>query len=181
MMYQHLNYADWASAPSHIMMPRILSLLRRSFAVLTPEIFWPLYLALGRPIMEYSQQASSPYQRWDIALMKRTQRQATRMVECMKELPNEDRLHRLNIFSLERCRLRGDLILAYKIFLRRRDLPQAEFFEAPLERDLQGHDNRLRQHTISCFLPSRVTEITVISILALHYRGSLSCCELSHS
>ncbi len=115
---------------------RILFLLRRGFAVLTPEILQPLYLALVRPILEYGQQSSSPYIRRDIALMERIHLLATRMGKGMRELPYEDRLRRLNIFSLERHRLRGDLILAYNIFHGRLDLPQVEFFEAPAERDL---------------------------------------------
>ncbi len=64
---------------------RILFQLRRGFAVLTPEIFGPLYLALVRPILEYGQQASSPYLRRNIALMERIQRLATRMVKGMRE------------------------------------------------------------------------------------------------
>ncbi len=47
--------------------------------------------------------------------MERMQRLATRMVKGMRELPYDERLRRLNLFSLERCRLRGDLILAYNI------------------------------------------------------------------
>ncbi len=115
-----------------------------NLSVLTPEIFRPLYSALVRPILEYGQQASSPYLQRDIALMERIQRLATRMVKGMRELPYEDRLRRLNIFSFERRRLRGDLILAYNIFHGRLDLPRAEFFEAPSERDLRGHDYKLR-------------------------------------
>ncbi len=63
---------------------RILFVLRRAFAVLTPEIFRPLYLAVERPILGYGQQASSPNLRRDIALMQRIQRQATRTVKCMR-------------------------------------------------------------------------------------------------
>ncbi len=59
------------------------------------------------------------------------ERLATRMVKDMRELPYEERLRRLNLFSLERRRLRGDLILAYNIFHERLDFPHAEFFEAP--------------------------------------------------
>ncbi len=69
------------------------------------------------------------------------------MVKGMRELPYNDRLRRLNIFSFERRRLRGDLILAYNIFHGRFELPQAEFFEAPSERDLRGHDFKLRHRS----------------------------------
>ncbi len=97
--------------------------------------------------MEYGQQAPSIYLRQDIALMERIQRLATRMVKGMRELPYEDRLRRLNIFSLKRRRLRGDLILAYNIFHGYLDLPRAGFFEAPSERDLRGHDFKLRHRS----------------------------------
>ncbi len=56
----------------------------------------------------------------------------------------EDRLRRLNIFSLERRRLRGDPILADDIFHGRLDFFQAGCFEPPAERDLRGHDLKLR-------------------------------------
>ncbi len=81
-----------------------------------------------RPILEYGQQESSPYLRRDIDLMESIQGLAIRMVKGMRELPYEDRLHRLNISSLERRRFRGDLILAYSILHSRLDLPRADFF-----------------------------------------------------
>ncbi len=77
----------------------------------------------------------------------RLQRLATRMVKGMRELPYEERLRRLNLFSFERRRLRGDLILAYNIFHGRLDFPHAEFFEAPAERNLRGHDFKIRHRS----------------------------------
>ncbi len=71
------------------------------------------------------------------------QRLATCMVKDMNELPYEDRLCLLNIDSLELRRLRGDLILAYKIIHGHLDLPQA-FFWAPAKRDLRRHGLKLR-------------------------------------
>ncbi len=62
--------------------------------------------------------------------MERLPRLATRMVKCMRELPYKERLRRLNLYSLERRRLRRDLILAYNIFHGRLNFPQAEFSEA---------------------------------------------------
>ncbi len=91
--------------------------------------------------------------------MERIQRLATRMVKGMTELPYEGRLRRLNIFSLERRRLRGDLTLAYNIFHGRLDLPQAEFFAAPAERDLRGHDFQLRHRSFR--LPRQTALISV--------------------
>ncbi len=79
--------------------------------------------------------------------MERMQRLATRMVKGMRELPYEERLRRLKFFSLERRRLRGNLIFAYNIFHGRLDLPQAEFFEASAERDLRGYDFKLRHRS----------------------------------
>ncbi len=73
-----------------------------------------------------------------IALMARIQRLVTRMVNGMRELPYAERLRRLNLYSFERRRLRGDLILAYNIFQtpRRKRI----FFEVPAERNLRGHE-----------------------------------------
>ncbi len=79
--------------------------------------------------------------------MERIQRLATRMVKGMRERPYEDRFRQLNIFSLERRRLRGELILAYNIFHGRLDLPHVEIFEAPAELDLRGHDFKLRHRS----------------------------------
>ncbi len=72
--------------------------------------------------------------------MERIQRLATRLVNGIMDLPYEERLRRLNFFSLERRHLRKDLTLVYNIFHSRIDFPQAEFFEATAERNLQGHD-----------------------------------------
>ncbi len=55
--------------------------------------------------------------------MERIQRLATRMVKGMRELPYGERLLRLNLFSLERHRFRGDLIFAYNIVHGRLDFP----------------------------------------------------------
>ncbi len=81
--------------------------MRRGFAVLTPVIFRPLYLALVRPILEYGLQASPPYIRWDIYLVDRLQRLASCVGKSLMGLPYEDRLRRLNLFTTEKRLLRG--------------------------------------------------------------------------
>ncbi len=66
------------------------------------------------------------------------------MVKGLGDLSYEDRLRRLNLLSIERRLLRGDLILAYNMFQGRLDVPVEEFFEAQTERNLHRHDFQLR-------------------------------------
>ncbi len=95
-------------------------------------------------ILRYGQKVSSPCLQWDIALMEDIQRLARLWSKAWDScLSYEERLRRLNLFFLERRRLRGDLILVYRKVHGRFDLPQSEVLEAKAERDIWGHDLKL--------------------------------------
>ncbi len=107
---------------------------RRGFAIRTQETFWPLYLALVRPILEYGLQASSHYPRRDLDLMKRLQRLATIRVKSLRGLSYEERLRRVILFTIERRLLRGDLILVDNPFKGRLNVPLDELIPPCINR-----------------------------------------------
>jgi len=74
-----------------------------------------LYKSYVRPLLEFSIQAWSPSLRKDINCLEQVQRRATKLVVGSKRLQYADRLHELGLTTLEKRRLRGDLIETFKI------------------------------------------------------------------
>ena len=79
------------------------------------DILLKLYKTLVRPHLEYCVQFWSPYYRKGIIKLERVQKRFIRMLPGLESLSYKERLNRLGLFSLERRRLRGDLIEVFKI------------------------------------------------------------------
>ncbi len=90
---------------------RMLGFIKRNFSFKNKDIILPLYNSLVRPPLEYAVQFCSPHLAKDIAKLGAVQRMATKMIPSLRNKSYEERLARLNLFSLEKRRPRGKLIV----------------------------------------------------------------------
>jgi len=96
--------------------------------------------------LEYAIQVWSPYLRKDIDRLERVQRKASKLVKGFKKLSYEEHLDRLNLTTLEKRRMRGDLIETYKLLTGRENIDFNCFFHLDDSRyNTRGHQYKLKK------------------------------------
>uniref|UniRef100_A0A8C5LY07 Reverse transcriptase domain-containing protein n=1 Tax=Leptobrachium leishanense TaxID=445787 RepID=A0A8C5LY07_9ANUR len=128
---------------------KVLACIKRGVHSRDENIILPLYKSMVRPHLEYAVQFWAPVLKKDIISLEKVQRRATKLIRGMEGLSYEERLTSLNLFSLEKRRLRGDLITLYK-YIRGHYQPLSDnlFINRTIHRT-RGHKFRLEERKFS--------------------------------
>ena len=141
----------------------ILGFIARNFECKTPDVITRLYTSLVRPHLEYAVQFWSPYFQKDEKKLESVQRRATKLIPGFRALPYEERLKRLDMFSLKDRRIRGDLIQTFKIVKNIDNVNRDNFFELSSQLTTRNNGLKLKGQRFNTDLRKNYFSVRVIN------------------
>jgi len=133
---------------------RMLGLISRTIKYKNQEVLMNLYKSMVRPHLEYCCAVWSPHYIKDKQMLEKVQHRFTRMFPHLKNLPYEDRLSELGLWSLEERRNRADIIEVFKMVKQLSSVPWSRFFKRAEDSVTRGHSWKLVKE--SCRLDCRL-------------------------
>ncbi|NEQ69831.1 MAG: hypothetical protein F6K21_30935 [Symploca sp. SIO2D2] len=123
---------------------RMLGFIGRTFKYnKSKECILTLYNALVRPHLEYCVQFWSPHLDCDIKILEQVQRRMTKLIPKCRNMRYENSLAELNLFSLSKRRIRGDMIELFKIIHGFDNLDKLQYISFALDSGTRGHNLKL--------------------------------------
>ena len=143
---------------------KLIGFIGRAFEYKTEKTVLTLYNSLVRPQLEYCVQFWSPYYKKDMEKLERVQRRVTKMIPRLRNKSYEERLAELNLFTLTKRRLRGDLIQVYKIFRGHDNLNVEKYFTIDQLNYTRGNGHKIKgkrfqSHEAKHFFFNRVVNV----------------------
>lgn len=142
---------------------KTLGMIKRSIYSRNRVVILNLYKSLVRPKLEYCIQVWSPYLKKDIDILEKVQRRATKLISECQGLSYVDRLSVCNLTTLQKRRLRGDLIETFKLIRGFENLDCRTFFNLSNSNRTRGHryklvKNRSRLDIRKYFFSQRIVD-----------------------
>ena len=114
LMDKHLDFSSHINEITRKAACRA-NLILKSFTSRNTHILMKAFFVYVLPILEYCSPIWCPHTVKNIEKIENVQRRFTKRLPGMFDLSYQDRLTKLNLDTLEKRRIKNDLILAYKI------------------------------------------------------------------